>query len=56
MADHLTVAEQQQMIKERDADEETRCEHGHFADDRCEDCEDEKGHLSWWSPSWKSRE
>lgn len=26
-------------LAERDADEETRCEHGVFGDERCEDCE-----------------
>jgi hypothetical protein len=21
----------------------------------CGDCDDEKGHLSWWSPPWSDR-
>lgn len=53
MADPVSTADLQEMLEERDTDEQERCEHGCFADERCEDCEDEKGHLSWWHPSWR---
>lgn len=50
--DELTGADLQEAVREREADEQERCEHGCFRDERCEDCIYEKGHLSWWIPPW----
>lgn len=54
-SDELTIAERQSLLDERDIEEQERCEHGVLQGEHCGDCDEEKGHLSCWSPPWSER-